>query len=215
MMTRRLLRKEWVQLCLVALIGWGLSQFLHQTAPMGRDVSTNQTAQALINDRSSPALNVPAPTLTLVVFADYQCPACKFANPAMEAAVAKDGHVRVVFRDWPMFGTLSERAARVAIASDRQGIYTKVHGILMNGRRAPNDDVLRAAVEHTGGNWGLIQQDLRAHAGEIERQLNRNKADAYALGITGTPAYLVGPLLVTGAITEAQFTKTFAQARAK
>ncbi len=202
-------RNQLLQLLGVILIGWGVSHVLQRTAPIGRDVSSNQTARALLQDRTSPSQEVRQPTLTLVVFTDYQCPACKLADPAMEAAIADDGHVRVVYKDWPIFGALSEHAARIAIAANRQGIYPAVHRRLMDERRRLDEPVLREAIELSGGNWAQIQRDLQLHTAEIEQQLNLNRLNAFALGIAGTPAYLAGPILVSGAIDEAGFARAF------
>ena len=212
-MTEKVSRKQLVQLLVLVVIGWGVAQVLQRTAPIGRDVGANGTARAALSDTTSPSSEVRDPTLTLVVFTDYQCPACKLSNPAMDAAVAKDGHVRVVYRDWPIFGDRSERAARVAIAADRQGIYPEVHRRLLNERRVLDDEVLHAAVEGAGGCWSRLQADLREHDPSISQQLNRNRGDVFALGIAGTPAYLVGPLLIVGGTDEAGFAKAFALGR--
>lgn len=206
-------RKQLLQLLVVILIGWGFGQFLQRTAPLGRDVSANATAQDLLHDHSSPSREVADPTLTLVVFTDYQCPACKHANAAMDAAVERDGHVRIVYKDWPIFGALSEQAARIAIAADRQGIYPAVHTRLMNERRPLDEKVMLQAVVKSGGSWAQIQNDLRDHTADIDTQLNLNRRDAFSLGIAGTPAYLAGPILVSGGLDETEFAKAFALGR--
>lgn len=210
---RSFTRRDVVQLLIAIVIGVGVSQLLLRSAPLGRDVGDNPAAQAALRDNRAPSFSPGDPTLTLVVFTDYQCPACKRANTAMEAAVARDGHVRVVYRDWPIFGAVSEHAARIAIAAHRQGIYPKVHRRLMEEWRRLDDDVLRDAVEASGGSWDWLQADLRVHAAEIDSQIARTNADALALGIRGTPAYLAGGRLVTGGLDEAGFEKLFALGR--
>lgn len=210
---RSFTRKDLIQLLIAVAIGYGISQWLLRSVPIGRDVGASHAAQAMVRDTESPSSPVDGSTLTLVVFTDYQCPVCKLANPEMDAAVAKDGRARVVYRDWPVFGPLSERAARVAIASHRQGIYPAVHRRLMDERRRLEDPVLREAVEASGGDWQVLQDDLRTHAAEIDRQLARNRMDAYALGLPGTPGYLAGTRLVSGALDASGFAKLFAEAR--
>lgn len=206
-------RKHIVQLLVLVVLGAGISHFLQRDAPIGRDVSSSSAAQALLQDRSSPSREVANPTLTLIVFTDYQCPACKLANPAMDAAVRKDGHIRVVYKDWPIFGLSSERAARIAIAADRQGIYPAVHTRLMNARVPLDDQVLRKAVALSEGSWKQIESDLHAYGSDIANQLSRNRRAAYKLGLSGTPAYLAGPILISGGLSEEEFTKVFAHAR--
>jgi protein-disulfide isomerase len=209
----KITRRELVQLLLIVVAGWSISVLTRATAPLGRDVSSNETARTLLLDRASPSQEVAQPTLTLVEFTDYQCPACRAASPALDAAITKDGHVRVVYKDWPIFGAKSERAARVAIASNWQGIYPAVHKTLMADRRPLDDRVMQDAVEAAGGDWDRLVRDLQQRKVEIERQLRATSWDVVRLGISGTPAYLIGTTLVPGAQSESGFRKAFAQAR--
>ena len=62
-----------------------------------------------------------------------------------------DGHIRTVYKDCPIFGVISEQAARIAIVSDRQGIYSAVHTRLMMERRPLDDQVMREAVRYRVG----------------------------------------------------------------
>jgi protein-disulfide isomerase len=132
----------------------------------------------------------------------------------MLAAVRADGRVRLVYRDWPIFGAVSERAARLALASDYQGIYPDVHDALMHAGSL-DDATVRLAVEQAGGDWARLLVDLAAHRGAIDAHLARNAAHAQALGLEGTPGYLAGPILIRGAMDETAFRRAFAQARAE
>jgi protein-disulfide isomerase len=130
----------------------------------------------------------------------------------MKRAVAADGNVRIVYKDWPIFGDPSERASEVALASDQQNIYPLVHDHLMTGR-ADNETSLRAAVERSGGDWRRLQADLAKNRIAISEQLARNRKQAFELGLPGTPGYLAGTILVRGALTERDFARLFRQAR--
>lgn len=213
-MAQKVSRRHFAQLLVLGLAGVGVSHILRRTSPIGRDVSLNETAQAALQDKISPRQDVAQPTLTLVLFTDYRCPACKLSNASMEAALLDDKQVRVIYRDWPVFGELSLRAARIAIAADRQDIYPKVHSRLMNERRALDEDIFRQAVERSGGSWGQIEADLQTYSADIDRQLDRNRLDAFQLGISGTPTYLAGSVLVAGAHDKAAFERLFAAGRA-
>ncbi|MFN3620107.1 DsbA family protein [Sphingorhabdus sp.] len=212
-MVKTISRRHMAQLFVITLAGAGVGHMLRKSSPVGRDVSANETARALLTDRTFPSRDVGQPTLTFVLFTDYRCPACKLSNAAMEKALQQDDHVRIIYRDWPIFGPASERAARVAIASDRQGIYPLVHARLMNERRTLEENTLRQAIEYTGGSWRQIEADLEAYAADIDRQLDRTQADAFQLGISGTPAYLAGSILLTGAQDEGRFRRLFAAGR--
>lgn len=212
-MEQQISRRQMAQLFLVTLTAVGVWRVVRETSPVGRDVSSNETAQSILQDGTSPSREVEHPTLTLVVFTDYRCPACKLSNAPMERAIEQDGHVRLVYRDWPIFGPMSEWTARVALASDLQGIYPLVHAHLMNERRGLDAHVVREAIENSGGSWTKIKADLQTYANDIDHQLNSTRQDAFQLGITGTPTYLAGPILTAGAQDEASFKRTFAKSR--
>jgi protein-disulfide isomerase len=214
-MARPISRKELLQLGGVVAVGWGAAQLFQRAAPIGVDVGDNRTAQRLLRDQDSPRADVAGADLTVVVFTDYQCPACKLAAPELDAAVRRDGRVRVIFKDWPIFGPVSEQAARVAVASARQGIYPALHHRLMAERRRLDDDILQTNVEAAGGDWARLVGDLDTHRTAIDRGLARNGADAFALGLEGTPSYLIGSTRVVGALDEGEFSRAFAQARAR
>lgn len=212
-MEQKISRREAAQLLAVTLAGVGVWHILRQQSPVGRDVRSIETAQFILHDKISPSREVEQPTVTLALFTDYRCPACKLSNISMENAIAQDKHVRLVYKDWPVFGAMSEWAARVAIASDRQNIYPLLHSRLMNERRDLDARVVREAVENSGGNWAQIKADLQTYAKDIDHQLDRNRQDAFQLGVTGTPTYLTGSILVAGAQNEAGFRKIFANSR--
>ena len=205
-------RKEILQLLAVIAVAALLRMLLQTRRPLGENVGGNALALAVRNDRSSPADGPSTADLTLIVFTDSRCPACRAAYPAMTRAIARDRKVHIVYKDWPVFGEASERAAAVAIASDFQDIYPLVHDRLMTGR-ADSDAALRAAVEGAGGNWRTLQRDLSANRARIDAAIERNTMQAFGLGLGGTPGYLIGPILIRGALTEAEFTRAFKQAR--
>ena len=205
-------RKDILWLCVVIAVAVIFSWLLRTQLPLGDNVSANPLALEVRKDQSSPATLNAAADLTLTVFADYRCPACRAAQPAMMGAVARDGKVRIVYKDWPIFGAASERAAEIAIASNFQHIYPLVHDRLMTGR-TDNDVDLKAAVELSGGDWGQLQSDLERKKAVIAAQLERSKLQAFQLGLGGTPGYLIGPILVRGALNENEFTRVFKQAR--
>ena len=152
--------------------------------------------------------------LTVVIFTDYQCPACRRASPELDAAYTADSHVRLIYKEWPIFGAASEQAARVALAANRQGIYPKVHRALMRAPAGLEEESLRGIIEQAEGDWALLTRDLRTHRETMDHMLSKTSAQAFALGLGGTPAFLIGSLLVVGAIDEAEFREAFVSARA-
>ena len=200
------------QILLLVGAGSALSLILRAQAPIGQDVSEVPAAQAVLLDRSSPVAEAPGADVKIVAFTDYRCPACRKAHPELQRAVASDGRTRIVYKDWPIFGPASERAARVAIAADFQGIYPAVHNALMQAENL-NQRQLQRAVESSGGSWRQVEHDLAERRAAIESQLDRNRRQAFSLSLQGTPGYMVGPILVRGAATERQFSQAIDRAR--
>jgi protein-disulfide isomerase len=210
----RLGRRELLQLSALVAGGAIVSQWLRSTAPVGQDLGLRPTVNETLDDAASPrSMPTGAVDLLMAVFTDYQCPACKAGYPAMAEAVAEDGSVGVLYKEWPIFGAASERAARVALAAGKQGIYAQVHESLMLDRRRPIDSVLRETVEAAKGDWSAIVESLTEDGEALTSQLARNRTQAFSLGLGGTPAYLVGSVLVRGAVSKVQFRDVIAQAR--
>lgn len=186
---------------------------LRETVPVGRDVSANPVARDALAAGGVLSVAPPYADLTMLVFTDYQCPICRASETELTAAVGADGKVRLAYREWPVFGPVSEHAARVALAAAAQGIYPQLHRLLMEEPRTLGDAVLREAVERAGGDWLALVRDLAANRSAIERALAGNARDALGLGMAGTPGYLIGGLLVEGAQSERGFRRIFAHAR--
>jgi len=208
-------RRQMLQLGTLIVGGWAVSSVLKRTAPIGRDVANPEALAAIFDDRGSPANGPPTASLRFAAFTDYRCPACRLAFPAMEEAILIDGDVRVIYKDWPIFGPPSERAAQVALASAEQGVYPAVHKQLMIDSRIISDGVLQDIVEKAGGDWKRVSAYLISHEQQVMAQLRTNGEQALALGLAGTPGYVAGSVLVAGAIDKADFLRLFAHAREK
>lgn len=209
----RIDRRALLALAGAGVLGWAGGRVLSRYRTIGRDVHTSGAVAAILDDEGAPAIGPGSASLRLAVFTDYRCPACRHAFPALDAAVAADGDVRLLFKDWPIFGARSARAAQVALASDTQGIYPVVHRGLMTASGAFDERMLRAVVTEAGGDWLRLLADLSAGRERIAARLQRHAAEARAIGLPGTPGYLAGSLLVLGAIDATDFARLFARAR--
>lgn len=191
-----------------AWIGGRLAGELSQ----GKDVSGTMDVPALAGAAGFPSEGPADARVTMLVFSDYACGVCRKMEPVWREAVRKAGDVRVVHRDWPILGEGSQRAARVALAADRQGLYAPVHAALIRTGRL-DEASLRGRLEEAGGNWARLEADLTTHADAIDRLLARTAQDAFQLGLGGTPGYLIGPIRIEGGVSQRQFVKAIEQAR--
>jgi protein-disulfide isomerase len=174
------------------------------------------SSAAILNDPAAPVAGNPNGNITIVTFFDYNCPYCKKAEPSLERLVKEDGHIRLVYKDWPILTKPSVYGAQLALAAKYQGKYDAVHAALMaiSGTKIPEDQML-AAVRTSGVDMNQLDADLKTHGDEITTLLRRNLAQADSLGLQGTPAYIVGRYKVTSALTYEGFKRVVADARAQ
>src|SRR5579863_5486912 len=78
---------------------------------------------SVLRDPEIPSLGNPDGDLTVVEYFDYQCPYCKKMAPELAQFVREDGHIRLVLKDWPVFGAMSTAAAEIALAAKYQNKY--------------------------------------------------------------------------------------------
>lgn len=150
----------------------------------------------LLHDPTSPVSGNPKGEITLVEFYDYRCGFCKKAAPAVTELQKIDPRVRVVYKDFPILGELSELAAKAALASQAQGKHQAFHEALL----ASHVDMSKEAILKIAGSVGLDTKRLEADMTNPKWQavIDRNRTLARELGISGTPGFIVGNELVPG-----------------
>ena len=138
----------------------------------------------------------PGGTVTVVEFFDYRCGYCKQIAPEVLKLVAENPDVRMVFKEFPIFGEVSDSAARMALTAAGKGKGLALHKAWMNDRGLDE-----AALDRHLTEVGLDPAAVRAAAAApaITQQLQDVRALARALGLEGTPAFVVGDYLIPGA----------------
>ena len=169
---------------------------------------------ALMHDAASPIVGNPDGDVTIVAFTDYNCPYCKRSEADLDALVADDAKVRIIYKDWPILAKSSVAAAKIAIAANFQGKYAEMHKALMRMNARPaNDGDISQAVVAAGVDVTRLNRDLDTRDGEIVSLLKRNIQEAEALQLKGTPVYLIGPFITASPLDLPQFKKIVADAR--
>ena len=171
--------------------------------------------EEILNDPASPIGGDPKGDVTIVAFLDYNCPFCKKATPGLARAVKEDGHVRLVYKDWPILAPSSVDGAKLALAAKYQDKYEDAHAALMALKGRSTAAQMRAAVEGAGVDMARLDADLSAHAADIAALIKRNNAEAESLELQGTPVFLIGPFKVAAAIDYDEFKRVVGQARAR
>ncbi|MDU9006437.1 protein-disulfide isomerase [Planktotalea frisia] len=166
----------------------------------------------LENDPNAPVLGNPEGDVTVVEFFDYNCPYCRRVKPEMEALLAADPNVRVVYREWPILGEGSVFAARAALASRNQGKYEEFHWAMMQLKQRAEEATIIRVAEDIGLDVAQLRRDMTAP--EIEEHIQTSMRLAQSLGFSGTPSFVIGDSLAPGLIQADQMIELVDQARA-
>jgi protein-disulfide isomerase len=149
-----------------------------------------------------PAAGAKDADVTIVEFFDYNCPFCKETAPELVKLLHVDPKVRILYKEWPLFGDVSEYAARSALAANWQGKFLIAHDALIG---AANDldknSQVDAILKGVGVDLTQLARDRTAHATEITAILARNAKEAATLGFRGTPGIVVGRQLLPRSLT--------------
>jgi protein-disulfide isomerase len=159
------------------------------------------------------AVGARNPDVTIVEYFDYNCPYCKKLVPALQALLAQDPKIAILYKDWPILGAVSVYAASSALAAGWQGKYLLAHDALISGPRLAQNDQVDAILQTAGVNMDTLKKDRARHAREIAALLERNDEEAHALTLEGTPGLVVGRQLVPGIIDESGLKRLVANSR--
>lgn len=152
---------------------------------------------ALNNDKLPIAGN-PDGDVTIVEFYDYNCGYCKKAMSDVTTLLEEDKNVKFVFIEMPILGRTSELAARWAIAADKQGHFLEYHIGLMQNRGPIDEDTLEKLARDIGMDVTQMRKDAQSE--ETSRLIAEKSAKASAMGISGTPAFIINGKLYGGYI---------------
>jgi len=170
-----------------------------------------QNEAELFRDADSPTGGNPAGDVTIVEFNDYQCPYCKRAHQAVKSVTGADGKVKIIYKDLPILGEPSRIAALAALASIKQGKHQALHNALMefNGK-LDREKILQIAAS-VGIDIARLEKDMEDP--KLKQIIDRNMALAAALGVRGTPAFVIGKQFVPGAVDADSLKALIADAR--
>ncbi|MHA1164161.1 MAG: DsbA family protein [Alphaproteobacteria bacterium] len=139
----------------------------------------------------------PDGDVTIVEFSDYNCPYCKRAFNSIKQVLSVDSKVRVVLKEFPIFGEQSESIARVAIAAKNQGRYFDMHTALLKSPGRNNEKSALLIAEKLGLDMDKLRKDMGSD--EVRKVISETRILGNKLGIRGTPFFLVGDKVIPGA----------------
>jgi protein-disulfide isomerase len=160
-----------------------------------------ETRETLLNAPHSFVAGNPKGDVTLVEFFDYNCGYCKRALSDVRTLVKADPKLRVVLKDFPVLGPDSVEASRVALAVKNQLQGDKLfdyHVKVLETRGRVNGERAMAVAKEMGVDMARLQKDMDNPA--IRDALQENVSLGDKLGLSGTPAFIVGDEVIAGAV---------------
>ncbi|PVA09448.1 disulfide bond formation protein DsbA [Pelagivirga sediminicola] len=171
------------------------------------------TAEAILFDPDGPVLGNPDGDVTLAEFFDYQCPYCKRGHADLLDLVAQDGGIRLVMKDWPIFGAASIRASQLSLGFASLGQYGAANAALMATPGRLSEAMIAQTLADAGLDVSKAETAYRADQGKWDAYLARTDRQANALHLRGTPAYIIGSTLYPGALERADLEDAIKTAR--
>jgi protein-disulfide isomerase len=163
-------------------------------------VATN--AEAIFNSPRGVSVGNKDGDVTFVEFFDYNCGYCKRAMSDMLDLMKSDPKLKVVLKEFPVLGPGSVEAAQIAVAvrmQDPSGKkYLDFHQKLLNSKGQADKARALAAAKEAGLDMAKIEKDSASP--EVRATLDENFKLAEAMGMNGTPSYVIGKQVVIGAV---------------
>jgi protein-disulfide isomerase len=153
----------------------------------------------------------PKGDVSIVVFFDYACPYCRQGHADVARLAAEDKGIRVVFRDFPVLSPASDEAAMASLSAAQQGRYERFHNAMFETPGKVSHERTVAVVRVAGLDEMRTAKDLASPA--LKAEIKKNLELGRALGLTGTPSYVVGEHILSGAVGYEKLKEAVAAAR--
>lgn len=195
------------------LILESVSNFQKKSMEERRSGAMTKHRDELQKDDGSPIAGNLNGDVTIIEFMDYNCHFCKDAFVTVDALIKADKNVRVVFKDYPILGPSSETAAKWALAAQKQKKYYEFHKALMQNKQPIDDDLLAKIAQDVGLDVEEAKKD--AASGAVTMQIEKNRTLGGNIDVNGTPAFIIGDEVISGAMKLDAMQKKVSEQRGK
>ncbi|MEJ6726588.1 MAG: DsbA family protein [Emcibacteraceae bacterium] len=136
--------------------------------------------------------------VTLVEFYDYNCGYCKQVPDVLARLIEEDKNLKVIFKELPILAETSQFASVAAMASMKQGKFSKFHSAMMKNKRALTEDLILKIATDSGIDEAQLLIDMEDP--KIEENIMKTKYLVQNIGISGTPGFVIGNQIIPGFI---------------
>ncbi|MEN2785760.1 DsbA family protein [Sphingomonas qilianensis] len=178
-----------------------------QQRETGKTIAANRAA--ILEPFGDAWIGNPQGDVTLVEYFDYNCGYCRSSLPAIAELVRRDPGVRVVFKEFPILSEDSITAARLSLAAADQGKFKAFHDALYAA-----GPVSAQTMQAAAKSAGIDLAKAAAMTPRAEAEIAANRQVAQALGLTGTPSWVIGTKVVSAALPLEELEKAVKEARA-
>ena len=136
--------------------------------------------------------------VTLVEFYDYNCGYCKQVPDVLARLIEEDKNLKVIFKELPILAETSQFASVAAMASMKQGKFSKFHSAMMKNKRALTENLILKIATDSGIDKAQLLIDMEDP--KIEENIMKTKYLVQNIGISGTPGFVIGNQIIPGFI---------------
>jgi protein-disulfide isomerase len=154
-----------------------------------------------VKTATAPVKGAETAPVTIVEFAEFQCPFCMRVRPTLEQIESTyKGRVRFVWKHLPLVSIHSHAmdASIAAEAARKQGRFWEYHDKLFANQTQLEPQDLRKYAEELGLNLTRFDRD-RADQ-DVKTKVLEDMTEATSLGVTSTPTFFINGRLVSGAM---------------
>ena len=166
--------------------------------PAERDALADLVTQDLLYDAASPVLGNPAGEVTMIEFFDYRCPYCKLMAPKLVTLIGKEPRLRLVMKEYPILGSPSIVAAKVALVAARHGKFAPFHAAMYALSGPLDQPKVMEVAQSIGLDPATVGDQMNDDA--LIAELRRNLALGEIVGAKGTPVFIIDGQAIPGAV---------------
>jgi protein-disulfide isomerase len=167
----------------------------------------------LRRDDGDPVMGNVNGSLVIYEFSDYNCGYCKKMFPTIQQLLTNNDDIRLVIKEFPILSQSSLIAARAGVAAQKQGKFPVFHREMMTYRGQVSEAAIMTAARTAKLDLDQLRQDMDSRA--TNAIIDRTRAGAAALDLSGTPALIIGETIIPGAVSLEELQNVINRERAK
>jgi len=168
----------------------------YQQQQMNQSIEKTQNkslaaADSLLRSTTDPVAGNPKGKISIVEFFDYQCGHCISMQSVLQNLLKYNANIRLIFKEFPIRGPVSEMASKAALAAQKQDKYMQFHDALMQtaGKAPLTEAIIYKTATDTGLDLAKLKEDMNSQ--EVSNAIKANFSLAQSLELMGTPAIFI------------------------